>query len=461
MQNMIRRLKIFILCLMIAVMAVHVPAATAQRSAQVIIRDAEIEGTLKEWLSPLLKSAGLGPNSINLIIVQSPQINAFVAGGANIFIYTGLIQKSDNPEEVIGVLAHELGHITGGHLINFRGAIERASYESILGMVLGIGAAVLTGNGEAASAVIAGSQSMATRRLLAHSRVNESSADQAALRFMESAEINPTGLKTFFGKLESQELLPASQQSEYMRTHPITRDRVAALATKIGESPYKDQPSPARWAEQHARMKAKLLGFIDPGRVPWTYSDRDTSIAAQYARTIAYYRENKVDQAIEAMDKLIAQEPENPYFQELKGQMLVDFGRVAEGVPYYRNAVLGAPDSGLIRIDLGQALLESNQGDEAIKEAITELERAIKEEPRASRAYRFLATAYGRLGQDAVAKLYLAEEAVLQRNLPYARRQVEAALTNLPDGSPEEIRANDLLEHIKVLEAEEKRAGRR
>ena len=163
------------------------------QSSPIIIRDTEIENPRETWLAPLLDAAGLGPNSDNLVVVQSPDVNAFVAGGANIFIYTGLIEKTETPEELIGVMAHELGHITGGHLIRSRDAYQRASYESILGTVLGIGAAVLSGNGGAANAIISGTQSVAARRFLAHSRINESSADQAALGFMENAGINPEG----------------------------------------------------------------------------------------------------------------------------------------------------------------------------------------------------------------------------------------------------------------------------
>ena len=420
--------------------------------AQTIIRDTEIENTFKGWLSPLLESADLGGESVNLILVQSPQINAFVAGGANIFLYTGLIEKSETPEEIIGVMAHELGHITGGHLVRTRDALEQASYESILGTVLGIGAALLTGQGEAANAVIQGSNSVAQRRYLAHSRVNESSADQAALKFLESSEINPTGLKTFLKKLQSEEFLPTSRQSEYVRTHPLTGNRIDALETKIESSPYNAKPTPEKWIQEHERMKAKLIGFIDPGRVQWTYNDSDLSVPARYARAIAYYRQNQVDKALSEIDELIKLEPDNPYFQELKGQMLVGFGRVSEALPYYRSAIDKAPRPSLIRIDLGKALMESEKNKANMQEAIVVLERALIDEPRSTRAHRLLATAYGRLGNEPIAKLHLAEEAVLQRRLPYAKRLATEALASFNKDSREAIRTNDLLEHIQNLE---------
>lgn len=428
------------------------PASLQAQRGPSIIRDTEIETTFREWMRPLLKSAELGQGSVNLILVQDDQVNAFVAGGANIFFYTGLIEASDSPGEVIGVLAHEMGHIAGGHLISTRQALERASYESILGLVLGLGAALAGGGGDAGSAIISGSGSVTQRRFLAHTRINESSADQAALRFFERAGLNPEGLSSFLGKLQSQELLPVDKQTEYIRTHPLTRNRVEALQTKIAASPYVGQPLPAKWVDDHARMKAKILGFTDPGRVPWVYDDKDLSIPARYARTIAAYRQNKTVQAIEQIDQLLKIEPRNPYFFELKGQMLKDFGRVDEAVPFYREAAKILPNSGLIQIDLGHALLESRADKKKnTQEAVRTLQSALTHEPRASRAHRLLATAYGRQGQEALAKLHLAEEAVLQRRLPYAKQLTQTALESLEEGSREWIQAKDLLNHIENI----------
>ncbi len=403
-------------------------------------------------MEPLLKAADIDKNGINLVLVQSPQINAFVAGGTNIFLYTGLIEKTEGPGELLGVLAHETGHIAGGHLIATRAAYERASYESILGMVLGIGAAIATGDGGAASTIALGTGSMAQRRFLAHSRVQESSADQGALRFFEGAGFDPTGLETFFGKLESEDLLPAQQQSEYMRTHPLTRDRIDAVRQKVKESPYKNKSFPAAWMEQHARMKAKMLAFISPGQIPWVYGDRDLSVPARYARAIAAYRNREVDKALQGINALLEAEPDNPYFLELKGQMLVEFGRVAEAVPFYRRAVDILPESGLIRMALGHALLESGG---ALQESIDNLERAQKDEPRSTRIYRLLATAYGRLGQEDMARVNLAEEAVLQRKIPYAKSQAESVLKTAPKGGRAWLQAKDIIVNLDTVDEEE------
>lgn len=423
-----------------------------QAKAQSIIRDTEIENVFKEWLAPLLQAAGMGDKSVNLILVSSPQVNAFVAGGANIFIYTGLIDKSETPEEIIGVMAHELGHITGGHLIVGRSAMERASYESILGTVLGIGAAIATGNGQLATALSSGASNIAARRYLAHSRVNESSADQAALTFLEKSQINPVGLKTFLQKLESEEMLPTAEQSEYMRTHPVTGERINALETKIQTSEYKDAPIPPEWKQQHARMKAKLMGYIDPGAVVWAYNDKDRSITADYARAVAAYRENKFEESIRIIDGLINAEPNNPYFYELKGEVLLSMSKIEEATVNFSRAVDLEPDASLIRIQLGKALLQNKEDNEHLDKAIEILQRALIDEPRSSTAYRLLATAYGQQGKEDIAKLYLAEEAILQRRYPYAKQLIEGVINTFEQGSKNQIKAQDLLYHIENVE---------
>ena len=430
----------------------HQSSQAQNRKAASVIRDSEIESYFKEWSAPLLKAAQIPDGGINVILVQSNEVNAFVAGGANVFFYTGLIEKTDGPGELMGVFAHELGHIAGGHLISMRDAFERASYESILGTVVGIGAAVLSGNGGAAGAIISGSQNVATRNFLSHSRVNESAADQAALSYFEAAKYNPDGLVSFLEKLQDQELLPSSRQAEYVRTHPLTRNRVVAIKRRARKSPYVDAAFPAEWLDQHARMRAKLIGFISPGRVAWEYDDRDTTIPAEYARAIAAYRENRIDDALSKIDALIDKEPENPYFHELKGQMLVEFSRIEEGLAPYREAIRLKPREALFRIAYAHALIESSTDNDArLREAIKQLERAQKRERRSGRVHRLLATAYGRLGQENLAKVHLAEEAVLQRRIPYAKQLAQTVVSNEEPQTVTWIKARDLLDYIKTL----------
>lgn len=418
----------------------------------IIIRDTEIEHIIKEWSEGVIKAADLNPASVHFILVQSDEVNAFVAGGENVFIYTGLIEKTETPEELIGVIAHELGHIRGGHLIRTREAMRNASYEALLGTLLGIGAALATGEGGAAAAVSAGTHSMAQRSFLKHSRIHESSADQAALSYLEKAKQSPDGFLSFMGKLASEELLSTTNQSEYVRTHPLGQNRMNVLRRRAEQSPYAGKASPSKWKEQHARMKAKLIAFISPGRVLWEYKDNDQSVAARYAHAIADYRQNKIQGALREIDALIAREKDNPYFYELKGQMLMEFGRVKDSIAPYERAVSLLPDAPLLRVALAHSLIESawKIDKSVLYKAIKHLNYALDKEPNSTRIHRFLAISYGRLGDEGKAKLHLAEEAFLQRKIKNAKALAEKALAMLDKNSAEWLRANDLLHYIEL-----------
>lgn len=434
----------------IALLIASVISFTAPSHAQSIIRDSEIEAILSEWFTPIFKANNMDPDQVKIILVNSNEINAFVAGGANIFFYTGLIQKTESPLELIGVMAHELGHISGGHLVRSREALEQASYESILGTLIGIGAAIASGDSGAAAAGSIGGNSIAQRRFLSKTRTFESSADQAAIKSMEAAKINPKGLLTFLEKLAGQELIPASQQSEYVRTHPLTHNRISTMENAVSKSQYKNTPIPEHWKDQHERIKAKLLGFINPEQVAWTYDDRDTSLPARYAHTIADYRENRIEQALSGIDELIHDEPKNPYFYELKGQMLVDFGRVKQAIPAYEKAIKLSPADGLIRIAFAHALIETaGESSSQLTKATEQLQTALVHEPRSTQIHRLLATAFGRMGQDSRARLHLAEEALLQRKYPYAKQQVDIAIKGLKENTAPWYRAKDILSTLE------------
>jgi predicted Zn-dependent protease len=433
----------------LAVLVFYVVPAFAASGPHVTIRDAETENAIREWTKGVFSAAGMTPDQIRIILVQDPGVNAFVAGGSNIFIYTGLIQKTDNPGEVVGVIAHETGHIVGGHLSRTSEAAEHASFEAIAGAILGVGAALATGDSSAAAAGVRIGQGLAMNDFLAYSRVQESSADQAGLRLMQTAGLSPEGLVTFLGKLSSEELLPAQSQSEFARTHPMSRDRIEALNSKLEQSPLRSKKYPQDWDDQHARIKAKLLGFISPQQVMYLYPSSDTSLPARYAQAISAYRINHVEEALKLADGLIAIEPNNPYFYELKGQMLFDFGRAAEAIPPYEKSVKFLPSSGLIRLALAQALIESARGNKTrLQEAINHLKRAERDEPRMARIKRLLATAYGLLGEENKARVYLAEETLMQGRRDEATKMAKAALGNLAPKTPEYLRAQDIINSV-------------
>ncbi len=426
-----------------AAIAVAAPARADERAS--FIRDAEIEAIIRSYATPLFEAAGLDPEAVKVYLIQDDRLNAFVAGGMNLFLHSGLIVRSETPNQLIGVIAHETGHIAGGHLARAQEALEAAAIESIIAAVLGVGVAVAAGESGAGTAVIGAGQAASQLALLQYNREQESAADHAAFALLDKTGQSARGILDTLQLLERQEALLSSGQSPYLRSHPLSRERIATVREHVAHSPYSDAPDSDAFLAAHRRMVAKLFGFIEPLRhTLQRYPDTDRSLEARYARAIGYYRAADLGKALALLDELIAERPDDPYFQELKGQMLYENGRVKEALPYYERSVALAPTQPLLRLGLAQTQIALE--DPAVnKSAIAGLGEVVRLEPRNAGAWRLLAVAYGRDGQLSMAALALAEAASARGNRKEARAQAERALKQLPEGSPAWIRANDIL----------------
>ncbi len=423
--------------------------AAAQATAQEIPKifgDTEIEQTIRTFCTPIWIAAGLNPNDIHLVLVDNHELNAFVAGGQNIFLYRGFLEATDTPDEVIGVIAHETGHIAGGHLARSDEGMENASYTMLLATILAGAAAVGAHDSpDAIPGALAIGQDMGIRNYLAFSRTQEASADEAALTFLQRAHMSPEGLLDFMKKIQVEEGLPLQGDAKFLIDHPPTPDRVEAIALGVGRSPYAKSKLPPEWIEMHARMKAKLIGYFEPEFALRKYSRADTSVAARYARSIALFKLGQLQPALQLIDGLIAQEPKNPYFEEMKGQMLFENGKVADAIDPLKKAAAMAPKgTDEIHTLYAQVLLERND-PALIPTAIDELNIANRAESRNPDIHRFLAIAYGRQGNEPVAKVELAEQALLEGRTKAGREFALAAMRLLPTGSREWLHAQDLV----------------
>lgn len=452
-----RRRPIPLLSLLLSTL-LCVPAGPSAARGLALIRDAEIETTIRTYATPLFQAASLDPSAVEILIVQDPTLNSFVAGGQKIFINTGLLLAADTPNQLIGVLAHETGHISGGHLARMPEAMKNASMPALLALILG-GAAVAAGAGKAAQAIIIGGESLSQQTYLQYSRAQEGAADQAAVRLLDATGQSPLGLLQFLEKLGDQELLVASSQDPYVRTHPMSTERVESLRAQVATSRYKDVKDPPKFIVMHARMQAKLFGYIN-GLVQTLrkYPESDTSVPARYARAIAYYRANKAEKALQILDGMLAEAPDDPYFHELKGQILLETQRVEAAIPAYARAVELQPQDGLLRLGLGQAEASSSS-DAHVKDALANLKAATSMEPHNPEGWRWLATAYARDEQLPMAALATAERYVLTGHYRDALLQTSRAMKGLPQGSPGYLRAQDL-ESLAKQELEKQGNGR-
>ena len=428
-----------------AIFLVALPS-TVLAQGRSFIRDTEIEETLRLYATPIFKAAGLDPNGVSIYIVSDNSLNAFVAGGQKLFINTGLLLKAETPEQVIGVMAHETGHITGGHLSRVHDQLRNASAISILSTIAGVAAGVAAGRSDVGTAAILGGQNIATRNFLAYSRTQESSADQAGVKYLTAAGISARGMMEFMETLEGQELLSTASQDPYMRSHPLTTERVEFLENYVANSTLKDAKVSDDLYERHARMRAKLYAFTNQKQNTLrTYPESDTSVAGQYARAIAYYQNSELAPALEIIENLIAVEPNNPYFEELKGQVLLEFGKAQEAIaPLEKSTELsnGAP---LIRLLLAHAMIET--GDNSYLEAAkTNLMGVLSRERGNASAWRFRAIVENRLGNEGEASLSQAEYSLLTGDRQAASYHAVQADRKLDKGSAAWLRAQDILQ---------------
>jgi len=415
-----------------------------------MIRDAEIEQLLREYSQPILHAAGLGQQNVQIVIIQEKSFNAFVMDAHRIFVNSGALMQATTPNQIIGVFAHETGHIVGGHLSKMRQELSNATTAAIIGMLLGIGAVAAgakSGNADMANvggAVISAPQSYILHTLLSYQRAQEEQADRAGVRFLTMTGQSAKGMYETFKRFADEMMFTAAYIDPYVQNHPMPAERMAALAELV-KTPYWDKKDPPELQFRHDMMRAKLYGFTDRAdAVMHRYPSSDTSMPARYAHAIISYRFGNVRSALEQIQGLIQAMPNNPYFYELEGQALLESGHAAEAIGPLRRAVELAPNPALIQILLAQALIATNNS-KMTQEAVPLLRAALAKEPESGDAYEQLAMAYGHTGDLADADLASAQAAFARGDGKTARELAARAKTRFPIGSPGWVKADDIV----------------
>lgn len=436
-------------------------AFTAQPvMAQSILRDAETEAVLREMASPLVEAAGLQPSNVEIVLVNDPSINAFVAGGQVVYLHSGLINAADSANEVQGVIAHELGHITGGHVIRSADSYRAATNITILSLLLGV-AAMAAGAGDAGMAAMMAGQQAALGKFLSFSRAQESSADAAGAEYLSKAGITGRGSLEFFGKLLNQEFRYGRSQADeaqFYRTHPLSGDRITRLREVYEIDPAWDAPLDGALETRFARVKAKLYGYLaEPAFVLRAYPASRQDIPARYARAYAYHRDAQVERALAEVAGLLVAAPDDPYFLELKGQILLESGRAEEALPALRRATDLTGNHPLIATIFGHALIATeDQANYAEAEKV--LRAAVAKDRWMPFAWYQLGVVYAARGDMARARLASAEQQAMQRQWLLALASAQVAEAGLPEGSPDWLRAQDIRMQAQAeLEAERER----
>ena len=427
-----------------AISAIAVTARPVLADSIPLVRDTEIERLLRSYEDPILHAAGLEPAAVKIYLVQDSTLNAFAAEGQNIFVNTGLIQQLHTPNEVIGVLAHETGHIAGGHLIRDTSAMSKAMVPMLLGVAAGV-AAMIAGAGEGGVAIMGLGMSAAQAQFMQFSRVQEATADQMGQKFLRETHQSGQGMLDVFERMADEEAMSASRIDPLASDHPADRDRLDLLQRIADSSPYKDVKDSPEAMHAFHMAQAKLAGFLDPvDMVLSRYPATDSSEEAHYARAVAYFRQPDLQKALAECDTLLKLEPGNPYFWELEGQIYVDMSKPDKGVPAYQKSVDLLPDAPLLRVSLAAAQLATEKSVLA-KPALDNLKLALRQENDNTFAWFEAAQAYSEMGNEPMANLSTAERYYNAGAMPAAAHFAMAAGKKLPQGSPDWQRAMDIM----------------
>jgi predicted Zn-dependent protease len=418
-------------------------AAAQPASAQSILRDSETEALFHDISKPLIEAAGLDPKSVDVVLLNDPEINAFVATGQTVYIQSGLVLAADNVDQLQGVIAHELGHVAGGHAIRSSDGQGEAMGIQIATMVLGAIAAA-AGAGDAGMGIMAAGQRAALGSFLAFTRAQESSADAAGASYLSKAGISGKGTLDFFGKLQNQEYrLGVFRTDSYDSTHPISSERIAALTEKFQADPAWNRPSDPKLEARFQRVKAKLYGFVNPKQAIIKYPESDTSVPAHYARAYAYHISAYPDKALSEANALLEVAPSDPFFLELKGQILLESGKPKEAIAPLRKSVEEDSDFPLISAMLGHALI-ATEDPANFAEAKQVLKAAVGRDNRNPFAWYQLGIIYEREGDYGRAALATAERSNLEDEPKLALTSAEMAMKAIPQGTPDYLRAQDI-----------------
>ena len=436
-----------------AVALASLSLAVTPAAAQEVLRDAETEALFRDMSAPIIAAAGLNPKAVDIILLNDGSINAFVAGGQAIYVHSGLIGAADNVNEVQGVIAHELGHITGGHVIRNDEGAKPATGITLLSLLLGAAAAA-AGSPDAGMGVFMAGQQAALGKYLAFSRAQESSADAASVQFLTKAGISGRGSVDFFKKLQNQEFrygFKRDADSEFYSSHPMTSDRLTTLQDDFERDPAWNKPPDPALQARFLRVKAKLYGYLaDPQATLVAYPEYMTDLPARYARAYAFHKEAFMDKALAETDAILAKAPDDAYALELKGQVLLESGKPTDAIPVLRRAVQLSGNEPLIATTFGHALLATE--DKAnFAEAEKVLKNAVARDRENPFAWYQLGVVYEAEGDTPRARLASAEQQLMEMQLPEAQRSAEAAEAALPKGSSDWLRAQDIAMSARAM----------
>ncbi|MFQ6729709.1 MAG: M48 family metalloprotease [Alphaproteobacteria bacterium] len=407
-----------------------------------MINDTETEKLLADLIQPLANAAKIPDGRLKIHIVDDDDFNAFVSGGEDVYIYTGLLKQIKTPNALQAVVAHEMGHMLGGHTAQMADRLSAEMKRTMLIQALGVGLMVAGGNPSLGAGVLAGSSGIAQQSMLAFTRDEERIADNMGVNLMIDAGQNPNGFVTVFEQMRDLTGELESKINPNRINHPLTNERLNNVKSQIKQSDIKNTHTAQ--PDEYEMVRAKLIGYLDNSKsVLAKYPYTDKSSPALYARAIANMRNGNLDGAKMGVQTLISRMPDNPYMYELMGDIEYQFGHYDDSVRAYEQALKLTKNAPQIQTALALVLTERKKPNDDTR-AIELCKASLLSEPTAF-TYWVLARAYGDNdnGRSAWA---MAEYYHMNKKEDEAKKYAKIAQKHLKKTDPEYIKAGELVE---------------
>src|SRR5210317_492089 len=400
------------------------------RKSGQVVEDPLITEYLNDIGSRIAAQTNEGEHSFTFFAVEDPRINAFALPGGFIGVHTGLIEASRNEDELAGVLAHEVAHVTQRHIAR---AIHANSRQSILSTAMMLGAiivAVAGGSSDAVQGAMAVAQGTAAQQQINFTRTNEYEADRVGIAALADAGFDPYGMASFFEVMSRQQTSsPEMRAPEFMRTHPVTTARIAEARNRAREYPQVRSDDSTSYGI--ARMRI-IVARHDTAEQAVAYFEsrayEDQSDIERYGRAIAYQRAGDHFGALPVFEGLLDKDPSVIAYHIGLGQTLVALDQWSDAVEVFERAVRLFPRNVPLVVEYADRLIELRQP----ARAHTMLLDLLNNVPPTPEQVRLIARAASLAGEEAEAYYYMSEYRLMIGDLTGGISYLQQAL-RLPE----------------------------
>lgn len=423
------------------------------RSFNFFLEDAELTWYLRGVGARLANHSGHSPDSFRFYVVRDKQINAFALPGGYIGVNAGLILASESEDELAGVVAHEIAHVTQRHIARQIEASSRFNLTTAAALLI----AVLAGASDPDVIQAALSVGLATsaQQRINFTRSHEMEADRVGIKTLAEAGYDPRGMAGFFQKMEERSRLYGTGLPEILRTHPVSNTRISEALSRISQ--YSDRPITSEKLNQEYRiMRARLrvltasessaaVDYFKAGSRDNSDPETTDEQVRAYGLALAMYRSGRFDESIDILTELADEKPDVVHYQIALAESLLAKGRSQPAMAIYDRSRLRFPDYIPLTLAYAEALIQTAQPAQARAQLLSSSLLQLQE----PETHRLLALAARDMKREAEAHYQMAEHHRLLREYRQALYQLDAGLRLENISASEKAKLQTALQRVR------------